>query len=392
MLTMALVVAGAFSHLRRVRLIAGRIDARRAVATASAGRSRSRWKPARPSTCSTPRSANCPASNRSRARATACRCGPRSRVRVNLRRAAAAALESAVVVRHAAQPDAGDGHAGRRQRQRDPDLRTGERRRGATGSWSTTAPTSRTPKPISRAITPPRRRRCAAASRPPPRRPRPRRNSPSPSCSLLHAQVEPHFLYNTLASAQLLTRSDPARADEMLGHLIQYLRHSLPRTEDELSTLGEELERARRLPRDPQDPHGRAPGGAGRRARNAARHAAAADDAADAGRERDQARPGTAHRRRHRVDPRAPRRRRGRGDRGRRRRRLQRRERRHRHRPEERARTPAPGATAATPRSRWSPISRPASPRHGTARSPAHVAKDSRAMSDVDPHLRRRAG
>lgn len=62
--------------------------------------------------------------------------------------------------------------------------------------------------------------------------------------NLLHAQVEPHFLYNTLASAQYLTRSDPARADEMLGHLIQYLRHSLPRTEDSLSTLGEELERA----------------------------------------------------------------------------------------------------------------------------------------------------
>lgn len=62
--------------------------------------------------------------------------------------------------------------------------------------------------------------------------------------SLLHAQVEPHFLYNTLASAQLLVRSDPQRADQMLGHLIQYLRHSLPRTDDELSTLGAELERA----------------------------------------------------------------------------------------------------------------------------------------------------
>lgn len=61
--------------------------------------------------------------------------------------------------------------------------------------------------------------------------------------SLLHAQVEPHFLYNTLASAQLLTRTDPARADEMLGNLISYLRHSLPRTEDSLSTIGEELER-----------------------------------------------------------------------------------------------------------------------------------------------------
>ena len=63
--------------------------------------------------------------------------------------------------------------------------------------------------------------------------------------SLLHAQVEPHFLYNTLASAQVLTRTDPARADQMLGHLITYLRHSLPRAEDSTSTLGEELERAR---------------------------------------------------------------------------------------------------------------------------------------------------
>jgi signal transduction histidine kinase len=62
--------------------------------------------------------------------------------------------------------------------------------------------------------------------------------------SLLHAQVEPHFLYNTLASAQVLTRSDPARADQMLGHLIAYLRKSLPRTEESASTVGEELERA----------------------------------------------------------------------------------------------------------------------------------------------------
>ena len=61
---------------------------------------------------------------------------------------------------------------------------------------------------------------------------------------LLHAQVEPHFLYNTLASAQLLTRSDPARAEAMLGHLIQYLRRSLPSADGEMSTLGAELERA----------------------------------------------------------------------------------------------------------------------------------------------------
>ncbi len=63
--------------------------------------------------------------------------------------------------------------------------------------------------------------------------------------NLLNAQVEPHFLYNTLANAQYLTRSDPASADSMLGHLIAYLRHSLPRTDHALSTLGEELERSR---------------------------------------------------------------------------------------------------------------------------------------------------
>nr|WP_249404465.1 histidine kinase [Stenotrophomonas sp. CFBP 13724] len=63
--------------------------------------------------------------------------------------------------------------------------------------------------------------------------------------NLLHAQVEPHFLYNTLANAQVLTRTDPARADVMLGHLIQYLRSSLPSMDESVSTLGVELERTR---------------------------------------------------------------------------------------------------------------------------------------------------
>jgi len=63
--------------------------------------------------------------------------------------------------------------------------------------------------------------------------------------NLLHAQIEPHFLYNTLANAQVLTRSDPQQADRMLGHLIQYLRHSLPNTDGAMSTLGDELERTR---------------------------------------------------------------------------------------------------------------------------------------------------
>lgn len=62
---------------------------------------------------------------------------------------------------------------------------------------------------------------------------------------LLHAQVEPHFLYNTLGSAKYLVRSDPARAEEIIDNLILYLRHSLPRVDDAASTLGAELERAR---------------------------------------------------------------------------------------------------------------------------------------------------
>ena len=63
--------------------------------------------------------------------------------------------------------------------------------------------------------------------------------------SLLQAQVEPHFLYNTLANAQVLTRSDPAKADQMIGNLIAYLRHSLPRADAGFSTVGEELESTR---------------------------------------------------------------------------------------------------------------------------------------------------
>lgn len=63
--------------------------------------------------------------------------------------------------------------------------------------------------------------------------------------SLLHAQVEPHFLYNTLASAQILARTDPPRAERMLGHLIDFLRNSLPSADDALSNLGAEVERAK---------------------------------------------------------------------------------------------------------------------------------------------------
>src|SRR5205814_8787937 len=61
----------------------------------------------------------------------------------------------------------------------------------------------------------------------------------------LQAQVEPHFLYNTLASVQALTEVDPQRANQMTGHLIQYLRSALPKMRESVSTVAQEMELAR---------------------------------------------------------------------------------------------------------------------------------------------------
>jgi len=58
---------------------------------------------------------------------------------------------------------------------------------------------------------------------------------------LMQAQVEPHFLFNTLASVQYLTETDPAAASRMLGHLIAYLRAALPQLRARSSTLAREM-------------------------------------------------------------------------------------------------------------------------------------------------------
>jgi hypothetical protein len=63
--------------------------------------------------------------------------------------------------------------------------------------------------------------------------------------SALQAQVEPHFLYNTLASVQALTEVDPSQANLMTGHLIQYLRSALPKMRESVSTVGQEMELVR---------------------------------------------------------------------------------------------------------------------------------------------------
>jgi signal transduction histidine kinase len=61
----------------------------------------------------------------------------------------------------------------------------------------------------------------------------------------LQAQIEPHFLYNTLANVVSLIGSDPARARHMLERLIDFLRASLSASRAEHATLGAEIDLAR---------------------------------------------------------------------------------------------------------------------------------------------------
>ena len=58
---------------------------------------------------------------------------------------------------------------------------------------------------------------------------------------MMQAQVEPHFLFNTLASVDYLIETDPARASKMQKNLIQYLRAALPQMREGSATLGKEV-------------------------------------------------------------------------------------------------------------------------------------------------------
>jgi hypothetical protein len=58
---------------------------------------------------------------------------------------------------------------------------------------------------------------------------------------VLQAQVEPHFLFNTLSTVDYLIETDPARASKMQKALIVYLRGALPQMRQETSTLGREM-------------------------------------------------------------------------------------------------------------------------------------------------------
>jgi len=58
----------------------------------------------------------------------------------------------------------------------------------------------------------------------------------------LQAQIEPHFLFNTLASIDQLIQTDPPRASKMQQSLIRYLRSALPQMRDgSRPSLGQQI-------------------------------------------------------------------------------------------------------------------------------------------------------
>ncbi|MCW5612775.1 MAG: histidine kinase [Rubrivivax sp.] len=59
--------------------------------------------------------------------------------------------------------------------------------------------------------------------------------------ALLQAQVEPHFLFNTLANVQALVESNSPRAAPVLASLIAYLRAAMPRLHEGEPVLATEL-------------------------------------------------------------------------------------------------------------------------------------------------------
>jgi signal transduction histidine kinase len=68
--------------------------------------------------------------------------------------------------------------------------------------------------------------------------------------AVLQAQVEPHFLFNSLASVRALVKQDPDRAQATIDALVQYLRATIPQLRAELggevvSTLRQQVDLAR---------------------------------------------------------------------------------------------------------------------------------------------------
>lgn len=81
----------------------------------------------------------------------------------------------------------------------------------------------------------------AALDRERQRREETRREHAEARLSMMQAQIEPHFLFNTLASVRRLYETDHASGRAMLQSLCRYLAASLPALRDARATLAREL-------------------------------------------------------------------------------------------------------------------------------------------------------
>lgn len=72
-----------------------------------------------------------------------------------------------------------------------------------------------------------------------------RRHADEARLKLLETQLEPHMLFNTLANLRALIAVDPARAQDMLDHVIAYLRATLDASRRTTHPLQAEFDRLR---------------------------------------------------------------------------------------------------------------------------------------------------
>ena len=72
-----------------------------------------------------------------------------------------------------------------------------------------------------------------------------RRHASEAKLKLLETQLEPHMLFNTLANLRVLVATDAPRAQDMLDHLIAYLRATLRASRASTHALQDEFDRLR---------------------------------------------------------------------------------------------------------------------------------------------------
>lgn len=63
------------------------------------------------------------------------------------------------------------------------------------------------------------------------------RNAAELRLSVLAAQIEPHFLFNTLASVRSAIATDPQRAEQIVDHMVGFLRSTIPQMRDDVSSI-----------------------------------------------------------------------------------------------------------------------------------------------------------